>query len=135
MGRTFFEILTQTRSFLHMCRTVVCVCVCVAAGLCVAVCTPQWQMPPGPSQMMETIANCSIRQSNLANLIFSFVSHPLPPPPPHPLHTFPDLSAQQLPGRTKMQKWGGRERIYMLEIEKVKNNASFNFGKIWYYFC
>ena len=87
--------LTYSHKFVHMCRAVcvsVCVyvCMCVhtlaAAGLCVAVCTPQWQMPPGSSQMMETIANCSIKQSNLDNLIFSFVSHPLPPSPasPHP---------------------------------------------------
>lgn len=76
--------------------------------VCVGVCILQWQMPAGPGQMMETIANCSIRQSNLANLIFSFVC-----PPPH---TFPDLSAQQLLDRTKIQKEEGeQEGIHIIK--------------------
>lgn len=83
--------------------------------VCVGVCILQWQMPAGPGQMMETIANCSIRQSNLANLIFSFVCHPLPPSAP-PTNTFPDLSAQQLLDRTKIQKEEGeQEGIHIIK--------------------
>lgn len=92
----------------------VCDCVCVV--VCVAVCIPQWQMPPGPSQLMETIANCSIRQSNLANLIFSFVSHPPPPAPPLPQLAYiswPICSAAAGP------KWK-EKRIRKKSLEKQK---------------
>lgn len=125
--RTFFKKITHTHIAFRTCLRL-CMCVCV--GVCIL----QWQMPAGPGQMMETIANCSIRQSNLANLIFSFVCHPLPPSAPPPYFSWPICSAAAGPNQnTERRGRAGRHTHYQkmyYSIHFIRKFSKFDLASV-----